>query len=66
MVRIVALGGLAAAEGTAAIPALVAEIESKDLKAPGRGDPFARRNSRPRSDRRHGEGVSEAPAASAR
>jgi HEAT repeat protein len=32
MVRIVALGGLAAAEGTAAIPALVAEIESKDLK----------------------------------
>jgi HEAT repeat protein len=32
MVRIMALGGLAAAEGTAAIPALVAEIESKDLK----------------------------------
>ena len=32
MVRIVALGGLAAAEGNAAIPALVAEIESKDLK----------------------------------
>jgi HEAT repeat protein len=33
MVRIVALGGLAAAEGTAAIPELVAEVESKDLKA---------------------------------
>lgn len=33
MVRIVALGGLAAAEGTAAIPALVAEVESKDSKA---------------------------------
>jgi HEAT repeat protein len=33
MVRIVALGGLAAAEGTAAIPALVAEVESKDPKA---------------------------------
>jgi HEAT repeat protein len=33
MVRMVALGGLAAAEGTAAIPELVAEVESKDLKA---------------------------------
>jgi HEAT repeat protein len=33
MVRIVALGGLAAAEGNAAVPALVAEVESKDLTA---------------------------------
>jgi len=33
MVRIIALGGLAAAEGAAAIRALVAEVESKDVKA---------------------------------
>jgi HEAT repeat protein len=33
MVRIVALGGLAAAEGNAAVPALVAEMESQDFKA---------------------------------
>jgi len=32
-------------------------------QGPGRGDPFAGRNSRPRSDRSHGEGVSEASAA---